>query len=132
MAQAPAAPEHEPAGAVFDTARRGDTARLASYVDAGVPADLADARGDTLLILAACHGHTATVRMLLEHGADPNARNGAGRTALSGAVAKAETEVVRTLLDGGADPDAGSPSARQAAELSGRGDYLDLFTPTAG
>src|ERR1043165_8310071 len=75
--QAPHDPElAERDGAVFDMARAGDTARLAAYVDSGVPADLTNDNGDSLVMLAAYHGHVSAVRMLLEHGADPDVLNG--------------------------------------------------------
>ena len=60
----------ELAGRVFDLARGGGTAELAAYLDAGVPADLTNDKGDTLLILAAYHSHPETVALLLEKGAD--------------------------------------------------------------
>ena len=40
---------------MFDLARSGATERLSAYIDAGVPADLTDADGNTLLMLAAYH-----------------------------------------------------------------------------
>ncbi|HEY1180337.1 MAG TPA: ankyrin repeat domain-containing protein [Phytomonospora sp.] len=127
--QAPHDPElAERDGAVFDMARTGDTARLAAYVDAGVPVDLANDKGDSLLMLAAYHGHVSAVRMLLEHGADPNTLNERGQSPLAGAVFKAESEVVKTLLDAGADAEAGTPSARAAAEMFGQSRYLEWFT----
>ncbi|WP_040866815.1 ankyrin repeat domain-containing protein [Nocardia exalbida] len=117
----------ELAGKVFDFARRGDSARLAAYVDAGVPVDLTNDAGDTLLMLAAYHGHTETVAALLERSADPNRANDRGQTPLAGAVFKGETEIVRHLTAAGADPDAGTPSARDAAVMFGNNELLELF-----
>ncbi|WP_063048889.1 ankyrin repeat domain-containing protein [Nocardia arthritidis] len=117
----------ELAGKVFDFARRGDSARLAAYVDAGVPVDLTNDAGDTLLMLAAYHGHTEAVAALLERSADPNRANDKGRTPLAGAVFKGETEIVRRLTAAGADPDAGTPSARDAAVMFGKNELLELF-----
>ncbi|WP_280492030.1 ankyrin repeat domain-containing protein [Nocardia asiatica] len=112
---------------VFDFARRGDTASLAAYVDAGVPADLTNESGDTLLMLAAYHGHADAVAALLKRAADPDRANDKGQTPLAGAVFKGETEIVRQLLAAGADPDAGTPSARAAAVMFGKTDLLELF-----
>ncbi|MGK8512950.1 ankyrin repeat domain-containing protein [Nocardia asiatica] len=112
---------------VFDFARRGDTASLAAYVDAGVPADLTNEAGDTLLMLAAYHGHADAVAALLKRSADPDRANDKGQTPLAGAVFKGETEIVRQLLAAGADPDAGTPSARAAAVMFGRTDLLERF-----
>lgn len=109
---------------LFDLARSGDTARVAAYVEAGAPVDMANENGDTMLMLAAYNGHTGTVRALLEHGAHPDRANDRGQTPLAGAVFKAAAsadaaEVVRLLLAAGADPDAGTPSARATAQMFG-------------
>ncbi|WP_039801732.1 ankyrin repeat domain-containing protein [Nocardia araoensis] len=117
----------ELAAKVFDFARRGDTARLAAYVDAGVPVDLTNDAGDTLLMLAAYHGHADAVAALLQRSADPNRANDKGQTPLAGAVFKGETEIVRQLAAAGADPDAGTPTARDAAVMFGQTELLELF-----
>ncbi|MGY1824071.1 ankyrin repeat domain-containing protein [Geodermatophilus sp. SYSU D00079] len=105
----------ELAARVFDLARFGATEELAAYVDAGVPADLTNEKGDTLLLLAAYHGHADTVAALLQRGADPGRVNDRGQTALAAAVFKQSEETVRHLLAAGADPDAGGPTARETA-----------------
>ncbi|WP_031173634.1 ankyrin repeat domain-containing protein [Streptomyces durhamensis] len=112
---------------VFDLARHGDTDTLAAYVDAGVPVNLTDDRGDSLVMLAAYHGHLDAVIALLDRGADANRVNGRGQTPLAGAVFKGEDEIVRTLLAHGADPAAGTPSAVEAARVFGRQGLLELF-----
>jgi hypothetical protein len=112
---------------VFNLARAGDTAAVAAYVDAGVPVNLSNDSGDTLLMLAAYHGHPDTVRALLERGADPGRPNDRGQTPLAGAVFKHEPEIVRALLDAGADPDAGQPSAADTATMFGNEDFLVWF-----
>lgn len=129
-------PAHDPevlelAQKVFDLARRGDTDTLAAYVDAGVPADLTNDKGDTLVMLAAYHGHADAVRALLARGADPNRVNDRGQAPVAGAVFKGEDEVVRALLDGGADPRAGSPSAVDTARMFEKHDLLKLFDEPA-
>jgi uncharacterized protein len=113
---------------VFNLARAGDTTAVAAYVDAGVPVNLCNDSGDSLLMLAAYHGHPATVRALLERGADPGRANDRGQTPLAGAVFKHEPEVVRALLDAGADPAAGQPSAVDTAAMFGNEDFLAWFT----
>ena len=105
----------ELAGRVFDLARGGSTEDLAAYVDAGVPVNLTNDKGDTLLILAAYHGHPETVAALLDRGADHSRANDRGQTALAAAVFRQSTETVTRLLSAGADPDAGGPSARATA-----------------
>lgn len=103
------------AGRVFDLAREGRTDDLAGYLDAGVPVNLTNSKGDTLLILAAYHAHADTVELLLERGADHSRANDRGQTALAAAVFRQSTETVTRLIAAGADPDAGGPSARATA-----------------
>ncbi|MCW2703321.1 MAG: hypothetical protein JWQ37_1316 [Blastococcus sp.] len=105
----------ELAGLVFDLARGGSTEELTAYVDAGVPVNLTNDKGDTLLILAAYHGHPVAVGALLERGADHSRVNDRGQTALAAAVFRQSADTVTRLLAAGADPDAGGPSARATA-----------------
>ncbi len=100
---------------VFDLARGGHTEELSAYVDAGVPVDLTNEKGDTLLILAAYHDHPGTVAALLARGADHGRANDRGQTPLAAAVFRRSEPAVGALLDAGADPDAGGPSARETA-----------------
>jgi len=117
----------EMATRLFAMARAGDTEGLDAYVAAGVPANLANDKGDTLLMLAAYHGHPATVSALVTRGADPGRPNDRGQTPLAGAVFKGEDAVVRTLVEVGADPRSGQPSAVDTARMFGRDDLLELF-----
>jgi uncharacterized protein len=112
---------------VFDLARRGEAEELAAYVDAGVPANLTNDRGDSLLMLAAYHGHAPAVEALITRGADAGRANDRGQTPLAGAVFKGADEVIRALLAGGADPAEGSPSAVDTARMFGKTDLLELF-----
>ncbi|OKK09682.1 ankyrin repeat domain-containing protein [Streptomyces sp. CB02400] len=127
MTDAPDPEVVELATKIFDLARRGRAEELVAYVDAGVPADLTNDRGDSLVMLAAYHGHAEAVRALLERGADADRVNDRGQTPLAGAVFKGETEVIQVLLKGGADPSAGTPSAVDTARMFGRTELLDLF-----
>ncbi|KAL1410642.1 hypothetical protein Q8F55_004661 [Vanrija albida] len=115
------------AGKLFDLARAGTTADLEVYVDAGVPANLTNQSGDTLLMLAAYHGHSGTVAMLLRKGADPDALNAKGQSPIAGAVFKLHNDVVTTLLEAGADVRAGQPNALDCAKMFKRDDLLKLF-----
>ena len=112
------------AHACFDFARAGDTGRLQAYVEQGVPVNLTDATGNTLLMLSAYQGHAASVSALVDLGADPNRTNDRGQSPLAGAVFKGEDEVVRVLLAAGADPDVGTPSARATAQMFDRSDLM--------
>lgn len=105
---------------LLDLARLGHVERLLAYVDAGVPVDLTDAQGNTLLMLGAYHGHAAVVTGLAERGADVDALNDRGQSPLAGAVFKDEQDAVTALLEAGADPEAGTPTARETAAMFGR------------
>jgi ankyrin repeat protein len=106
--------------AAFELARTGEHDRLLRFVEAGLPVDLVNGAGDSLLMLAAYHGHAATVRALVKAGADVDKRNDRDQSPLAGAVFKNYDEVVAVLLEAGADPDAGTPSARQIAAMFDR------------
>ncbi|WP_326696424.1 ankyrin repeat domain-containing protein [Streptomyces sp. NBC_01754] len=127
MSETPDPEVVELASKVFDLARRGETDSLAAYVDAGVPANLTNDRGDSLLMLAAYHGHAPAVAALAGRGADPDRANDRGQTPLAGAVFKGERAVIEALLAAGADPAAGTPSAVETAQMFGKDDLLELF-----
>jgi len=127
MSEAPDPEVVELATRIFDLARRGETEALVEYVDAGVPADLTNDRGDSLVMLAAYHGHAGAVRALLERGAEADRVNDRGQTPLAGAVFKGEEAVIRVLLAAGADPAAGTPSAVDTARMFAKTDLLELF-----
>ncbi|MFI0965474.1 ankyrin repeat domain-containing protein [Streptomyces sp. NPDC021080] len=127
MSEAPDPEVVELATKIFDLARRGETETLVAYVDAGVPADLTNDRGDSLVMLAAYHGHAGAVRALLERGAEADRVNDRGQTPLAGAVFKGEEAVIRVLLTAGADPAAGTPSAVDTARMFAKTDLLELF-----
>jgi ankyrin repeat protein len=128
---APPAEVAELAGRLFDMARDGDAAGLAAYVDAGVPVDLTNGAGDTLVMLAAYHGHAAAVRALVARGADVDRLNDRGQSPLAGAVFKGEDDVVRALVDAGADPRGGHPTAVDTARMFGREDLLTVLDPAS-
>ncbi|WP_329276573.1 ankyrin repeat domain-containing protein [Streptomyces sp. NBC_00691] len=127
MSETPDPEVIELASKVFDLARTGDAEALAAYVDAGVPANLTNDKGDSLVMLAAYHGHAAAVSALLARGADADRANDRGQTPLAGAVFKGEDAVVRALLAGGANPEAGTPSALDTARMFGKAELVELF-----
>ncbi|MCW2569305.1 MAG: ankyrin [Mycobacterium sp.] len=117
---------------MFELARAGEAARLAEYLGAGVPPNMTNEKGDTLLILAAYHNHPETVRVLLEHGADHARTNDRGQTALAAAVFRQNAETVNILLAGGADPNAGGPSAVEMAKFFDLPEMQALLEGTPG
>lgn len=121
--------EPELSAKVFGLARAGQTEELVGYVDGGLPVNLTNDRGDTLLMLAAYHGQAETVAALLKRGADPNQANLHGQAPLAGAVFKNEPDIVKALVAAGADPAAGEPSALDAARMFGNTELLTLLQP---
>jgi ankyrin repeat protein len=108
------------ASRIFDMARSGDTATLAAYLDAGVPVNLTNTNGDTLVMLASYHGHESAVASLIARGADVNRHNNRGQTPLASAVFKNDTTIMELLLRADADPHTGSPSALETARYFGK------------
>lgn len=109
----------------MDLARQGRTADLSELVQRGVPVDVQDADGNTMLMLAAYRGHLETVRTLVALGADVDLRNARDQSPIAGALFKGEDEIVAELRAAGADLDAGTPSARATAALLGASALLD-------
>ncbi|KAI1483662.1 hypothetical protein K445DRAFT_322543 [Daldinia sp. EC12] len=99
------------AGRMYNAARAGEIEIFQQALPAGLPPNMTNEKGDSLLMLAAYHGHADLVKLLIQHGADPNRINDRGQSPLAGAVFKKEDSVIEALLEGGADPEHGSPSA---------------------
>jgi ankyrin repeat protein len=112
---------------MFDLARAGDTPRLVEAIDAGIPVNLTNDAGDTLLILAAYHDQPETVRALLDRGADTARVNDRGQTALGAAVFRQSERTVTDLLAAGADPALGPRSALDVARFFDLPEMLALL-----
>ena len=108
----------------MDLARAGRSDELVEFLDHGLPINVQDAEGNTLLMLAAYRGNLATVELLIARGADVDLRNGRDQSPIAGALFKGEDEIVRVLRSAGADLDAGTPSAWVTAEMFGRAHLL--------
>lgn len=102
---------------LFQGARSGNVEFVASAIEQGVPVDLSDEKGNTLLMLAAYYGHSELVAALADRGADLDRQNDRGQTPLAGAVFKRYPDVISILVANGADLDAGTPSARATAQM---------------
>ncbi|TGJ81351.1 hypothetical protein E0Z10_g7428 [Xylaria hypoxylon] len=102
---------------MYNAAREGQMDIFKEALPAGLPANLTNDKGDTLLMLAAYYGHPELVELLIQHGADPNRLNDKGQSPIAGAIFKKEDAVVDVLLAGGADPEYGSPSAIQCITM---------------
>jgi ankyrin repeat protein len=117
---------------MFDLARAGDTEGLVEAVDAGLPVNLTNEVGDSLLMLAAYHDHPDTVRALLARGADTARINDRGQTALGAAVFRRSQRSVTRLLAAGADPELGPRSAVDIARFFDLPEMLALLRQRTG
>ena len=115
----------------IECARRGGRDDvLAAMLRAGMPVNLADHKGNTLLMLAAYNGNVETVALLLDHGADPDRRNARAQTPLGGVAFKGYTGIASLLLDSGAEIDAsqgGGMTPLMYARMFGRADTARLL-----
>ncbi len=121
---APANQQDVPHGgntALTFAARVGDLSSARMLVNAGADIDDADARGASVLVLAAHSGFRDLTEFALDVGADPNMAE-AGFSALHLAIMRRDEGLARSLLDRGADPNARltnwTPTRRASADWS--------------
>lgn len=88
----------------FDFARADDFQSLKIMLDNGLNPNLANHKGDTLLMLASYHNALHCVKLLLDFGANVDKPNDKGHTPLAGVCFKGYIEVARLLLEAGANP----------------------------
>ncbi|WP_040164218.1 ankyrin repeat domain-containing protein [Microbacterium gorillae] len=100
----------------FDLVREGRVGPLGEMIDAGVPVDVRNRRGDTMLIIAAYLKQPHALAELIRRGANLDLENAAGQTAITSAVFRGDEDALRLLLEAGANPDAGFRTGRQIAE----------------
>ncbi|HZI02997.1 MAG TPA: ankyrin repeat domain-containing protein, partial [Archangium sp.] len=79
----------------FQHARAGEVTNLAWLIDSGLPVNLSNEKGDTLLMLASYLGQEGAARVLLERGADPERTNDRGQTPLAGVAFKGNAAMAR-------------------------------------
>ncbi|KAJ6449618.1 ankyrin [Mycena vitilis] len=115
---------------MFEAARTGNSELLIAAVDAGLPVNILNEKGNSLLMLAAYAGHLDLTKNLLERGGDPDLTNDLGQSIIAGAVFKAHDDVVRVLAEKGADPRLGKPNTIQAAHIFGRTQLMDVLGAT--
>ena len=108
----------------FQAARDGDLPTLRACLGAGQPVNAVNARGNTLLTVAAYNAQLDAVKLLLKRpGIAVDARNKMGMTALCAAAFKGQDAILAELLAAKADANAASPSGQTAlmfAALAGR------------
>ncbi len=115
------------AQSAFQHARAGNTGRLAWLVAAGLPVNLCNERGDTLLMLTSYYGHLQATRLLLEHKADPDRANDQGKTSLAGAAFKGDVAMIRLLLDHEARVDGSGPDGKTPLMYAAMFDRVDVM-----
>ncbi|KAF9073563.1 hypothetical protein BDP27DRAFT_1318502 [Rhodocollybia butyracea] len=113
------------ASRMFEAARAGDPEGvLVAAVEAGLPSNLTNHQGNTLLMLCAYCSPSEKVmqlsRTLLDKGADPNRLNDSGQSIIAGVVFKrvasqCRDDLVQLLLERGANPRIGKPNAIETA-----------------
>lgn len=119
----------------FDLARQGETEKLLALIGEGLPVDLTDHKGDSLLILASYSGHNDLARGLVERGATVDRLNDMGQSALTCAVFRQNAELTRFLLESGADPKLGPQNAwavTEMFELPGMRELIEEYSSMGG
>ena len=115
---------------VFQYARMGHAEELAELFGQGLPPNLRNDKGDSLLMLAAYNGQEAAARAILAAGGDTELANDRGQTPLAGAAFKGDMTMARLLLDRGAQVDGtggGSRTALMTAAMFDRTEMIDLL-----
>ena len=88
----------------FDFARENDVASLKTLLDDGLNVDLANHKGNTLLMLAAYNNSLDVAELLLKNGASVDKKNDRAQTPLAGVVFKGYFDMAKLLLQYGANP----------------------------
>lgn len=112
---------------IFELVRAGDAATLAPLLERGLPANLRNQKGDSLLMLASDHGHIELSRLLLAHEGDPELRNDAGQAPIASAASKGNPDMVRLLLDHGANVEGASPDGKTALMIAAMFNRIEVL-----
>ena len=108
----------------FQAARENDTVTLKEYFAVGQAVNGTNARGDTLLTVAAYAGRAEAVALILKQPkCEVDAKNKMGLTALAAAAFKGHVEIAEQLVKAKADVNAKNDSQQTAlmfAALTGR------------
>ena len=116
-------------GALIESAKAGDLARVRDLLSKGASVNTSDRRGLTPLMWASAGGSVELVRHLLENGAAVDRRAHDGTTALMLAAANGFVEVARALLLRGTNVAAvrAGITARQLAQERGHPEMVALI-----
>jgi uncharacterized protein len=87
----------------LDYARRGMTQDLKAMLDVGMPVNLCDHKGNSLIMLSSYNGNVETTQMLVNMNAQVDKKNDRGQTPLAGVCFKGYLDIVKILVHGGAN-----------------------------
>ncbi len=112
----------------FQAAREGDVESLVEYFRIGRPVNDVNARGDTLLTVAAYAGQTeAIVAILKQPKVEIDAKNKMGLTALTAAAFKGHVDIAKLLVTAKANVNHANGSGQTAlmfAALTGKAEMV--------
>ena len=111
---------------VFKLARTGDAQTLARLLQKGLPPNMSNHKGDTLLMLAAYHGHVDATKALLDAGAEPDRYNDLAQTPLGASTFKGHLSIVELLLSHGAQPGFAPPGGKTSLMFAAMFNRLDI------
>jgi len=115
----------------FQAAREGDVETLAAYFAARQPVNEPNARGDTLLTVAAYNGQEKAVELILaQPQVEVDTRNKMGLTALTAAAFKGHIGIAKKLVAARADVNAANASGQTAlmfAALAGKTEMVEYL-----
>lgn len=111
---------------VFKLARTGDAETLARLLQKGLPPNMSNHKGDTLVMLAAYHGHVDATKVLLDAGAEPDRYNDMAQTPLGASTFKGHLPIVELLLSHGARPDFAPPGGKTPLMFAAMFNRLDI------
>lgn len=112
----------------LDFARKGETSLLQSMLEAGLPVNLSNHKGNSLLMLSAYNGNYETSQMLIHFGADVDSVNDHGHSILAGVAFKGYLDLCKLLVENGARIDNRlSKSPLFFASLFGREEVVHYF-----
>lgn len=115
----------------FEAARDGDRLALAEFFRKGGAINAKNAKGYSLLMLAAYNDHWSTCAWLIQKGADVNSIDASGNSVLMGSCFKGHVRIVKLLLSSGADPflqNCYGMTALDLAKAFGRHDVVRVLT----
>ena len=87
----------------LDFARTGKTQDLEAMLQVGMPVNLCDHKGNSLIMLASYNGNLETTIMLVDFGAEVDKKNDRGQTPLAGVCFKGYFDIAKILVEAGAN-----------------------------